>query len=177
MRADILKAMYGLGSVFKEKIDDNLIHIWCSVLKDLSPQELLMAVEVYCKDPENKFFPRVGQIYGLARPKPNFETEAQLLADRVYYAGCAYGADSEGIERARKKVGELGWKYIQNQGGFQKFIDLINEMGDPGTIKSQIRKSVIGLMEQNERQTRMESLEHQSRDVLKKLGVEMKVIP
>lgn len=170
MREDILLAMKGLSEIYERKITDDLMSIWQSVLKDLSQEELAKGVEAYVLDPSRDFFPKPGQIYALARPQGNKEEEAALITDRIFACLSSHGKDDYGTKRAREKIGELGWMYIEQTGGWSKFgLELDN--GDVPTMKSQARKSIMGLIQ---RKISDMSLPEQKPRSLKSLGIEMK---
>lgn len=166
MKTEILLAMKALAEIFPQTLTDQLVHLWCRLLSDLSDEELARGVTAFIRDPESEFFPKPGQIYGFARPQGDKEEEAALVVDRIFYALGAYGKDSLGEKRAKDKIGELGWSYVVNRGGWNSFgNDIKND--DLFTAKSQIRKSIMGFM-QRERNDKTMLVN------LRSLGISMK---
>ena len=130
-------------------LSEDLIIAWNLILGDLSRQELADALETFLKSDQSKFFPKPGQLYALARPQPDLEGEAALLTDKIYYCLESYGSDAYGTERAKERIGELGWVYIQNLGGWTKFTTTVGmvEMSELGGEKARTRKSLMGILE------------------------------
>lgn len=147
MKADILTAIRGLAANYGKELTPALIAIWCRALQDLTAQELDDAVQRYVLS-DSPFFPTVGQIYALARPKPDTDGEASLITDKVYYALESFGTDRYGTDRAREHIGEVGWIYIQNVGGWEKFSTTVGRMDNDSipTNRAQTRKSIAAIL-------------------------------
>lgn len=178
MRPDIVTTLLGLGQIYEKRITDELVQIWCNVLKEISPEELTTAVKAYVIDPKNVFMPKPGQIYGIARPQPDKEEEAALIVDRIFHALRSHGTDAYGTERAKDKIGEFGWNYILQVGGWHSFVGSVRSEDDVPIIKSQIRKSLMGLIQRQRNDIQLLQNESDSAKLLplKSLGLEMKTL-
>ena len=166
-------ALKGLAEIYDKKITNDLMKIWNAVLQELTEEELAKGIKAYVLDPKHEFFPKPGQIYGLARPQGNKEEEAALIVDRIFFALSSYGKDSYGTRRAREKIGELGWLYIENQGGWDQFGSGVENDSVP-TLKSQARKSIMGLIQRKRSDMPMTPEQENKVITLQSLGIEMK---
>ena len=164
VNAAIAKTVLGFGLIYRVEIQHELIVIWQEILRDLTLDELVRAVKIYNLDPElSKFMPRPGQIYGLAKPEPDKREEASLIADSIWTALTMYGEDKYNTNRAKLKIGPVGWEWIETQGGWSTFHRNYNQEDvNMGTTKAQIRNSVMGLIENGKRNRSTGSLENLS---------------
>ena len=46
---------------------------------------------------------------------------AILILERMFQAQSSFGTDKIAMERAKEKIGEIGWAYIQTCGGWHSF--------------------------------------------------------
>jgi hypothetical protein len=142
----LMKTLYGLSKIFDQNISDELVSIWSVVLGDLTDEELLKSVKAYCLDAESKYFPKPGQIYRLARPEMNTKEETAWISDQIFTSLRLYGTDAIGTERARHKIGEIGWAWIISCGGWASFVTSVISEEQVPTLKAQCRMALLGLM-------------------------------
>lgn len=168
-RADIVELLIGFGDAYEKVISDPLIQIWNSVLGDLSPEEVAFGAKLYLRGPTCAFFPKPGQIYQLARPPVDYETEATLIVDEIFALTWCGANDGD---RAKKSLSERAWAYIEQRGGWYKFASEMQQGGiNLDILKSQMRKGVMGMQQ---RQTNA-TLALENKEVsLKSLGITMK---
>jgi hypothetical protein len=167
--------LHGLARIFDQVVDAQLTAIWLTVLGELSDEELVAAVKLYCIDAESKFFPKPGQIYRLARPEFDTKEEAAIIADNIFAALRAYGTDSVGTERARLKIGEIGWNWIANSGGWDTFVNRGIEEEQVPVLQSQCRLAILGFL--FKRKYDKESLQNETKvRSLKDFGLTIKSI-
>lgn len=152
-------ALEGFLIIYERKgeLSEVLVEIWSTALSQLTQAELRRGVEKYLLS-NSPSFPKPGQIYALARPEHDavvIEAEAQRIANLVFdclsYGDQTYGGNyPSSAERARTKMGEIGWQYIQACGGWSKFVQGFAYDGataDLATAKAQARKMIIGLLQ------------------------------
>jgi hypothetical protein len=174
-RLELGKVLYGLGKIYDKDVNEDVLSIWFNALQEVTCEELARAVTAYIKQADSKFFPKPGEIYALAKGIVNLESEAALIADLVFQAQASYGCDITGTLRAEMKMGEIGWSYVKNCGGWETFVQSVRSYDDVSNMKSQARKSIQGLLERkrsgvpDREQQKLENLE-----VMKKLGLKMK---
>jgi hypothetical protein len=172
IRNDIVAAVLGFGIVFDRSIPDELVQIWINTLNELSPGEIAFATKAYLLDPKLcQSFPKPGQIFSLARPTENKEEQAALIVDRIIYAARSYGKDEFNKNRAKIKIGPIGWQFIEHQGGWDNFLKGLISEEDVLILKSQARKSIMGIMDQEKNAANKEKIV-----TLESLGVKMKEI-
>jgi hypothetical protein len=146
MREIIWHQLAGLTKIYEQELTDELVDIWTTIFEGISEQEFIQGIVKYCLDPESKFFPKPGQIYSLIRPESDSNSQAALIADSIFTALRNYGADSIGKAKARSKIGEIGWQWVERIGGWQIFIEsVVNEEQVP-TLKAQCRMALKGLI-------------------------------
>jgi hypothetical protein len=172
MKEEILKAYTGFCQLYGRDFSKDGLSIWVSVLGDLSIDQLRMAVQFYAKDPElSRFFPQPGQLYGLANPKENKEEKASNVVDNIFQALRSYGTDKYNENRAKLKIGPIGWKWIEQQGGWQVWVPTVTSEEMVPTLKSQARKSIMGLIQT---ETNLQITGQARTQTLNDLGVKMK---
>lgn len=176
MRVTILNQLNGLAVIYDREVTKDLVDIWCAVLSDLSEEEIIAGVTTYVRN-DNPFFPKPGQIYALIRPQQNGEQEATLIAERIISQLGPNGGPSEfNAKRAKLRIGEIGWKYIQEyRNGWAAFSDSFDEDTNLETAKSQIRKGLMSLLiDKNASMTLLANGESQRN--LASFGLEMRSI-
>jgi hypothetical protein len=172
---EIMVTLRGLGTIYDKEISEDLLQIWCSVLQGVTSEELTRAVRVYVTAAENVFFPKPGQIHAIAKGIVDLESEAVQITDSIFYCLRSYGPDPLGIDRTKKKIGEIGWLYIQSIGGWEAFVISVRSEDDVPIIKSQVRKSIMGLLQRKRSgfpdriHEKLEAVE-----AFKRLGIKMK---
>ena len=92
------------------------------------------------------------------------------IADNVFTALRSYGVDLVGVARTKLKVGEIGWQYIELQGGWHMFVKSVTSESDIPILKAQARRSILHLLGKNKRGTSTES----KTVLLEQLGVKMR---
>lgn len=172
-QTEMVAVMAWLTHIYNQEITDALSDTWYELLGHLSREEFARAIKEYVLDPESKFFPKPGQIMGIARPKVQPEEESSLVVDLIFSAVQSYGADPIGEARAKKKIGEIGWQWVQIQGGWAKAIQSCPDNDSIPIWRAQTRKSIMGLMAARGKDMRVVP-EIASEAQLKQLGVEMK---
>lgn len=143
---EITNAFCAFGEIYGVKVNQKLIPIWIRVLKKLTSEELEKGVDLYLQS-DQAFFPRAGQIYQLGKHKTDNKNEASLITDSIFTAARRYGWDNVGIERAKRDIGPIGWKYITICGGWQTFVQSIISEEQVSTLKAQARTSIQGLID------------------------------
>lgn len=149
---EFLKAMKGLTIMYGKECPRELLALYEKVLKPLTVEQLVMAVALWIEDPKHVWFPLPAQLKAMVIIPPDREAEAALIVDRMCSAQSSYGVDSVGTERAQNKIGEVGWAVIEAKGGWQRFWNDLQKEGVDGTIRSQLRKSVMGMMDQQKQE-------------------------
>ena len=178
-KIELAKAMKALGELYDKQFSELLIDMWFSVLHDVTDQEFVNAIKAYVTDPKNVFFPKPAQILGLAKGVLDVESQASLIADNVFYCLRSYGTDQIGEERAKSRMGDVGWAYIKNGGGWATFVQSIKDEADVPILKSQARKAIMGLLELKRSNRPIESdpiAIERAQTQLSALGVSMKTI-
>lgn len=173
---EFLKAMRGLTILYNRACTEELLGIYRMVLKPLSVEELIKAVEIWVNDSKNVFFPLPAQLKVLVQPERDTEGEAGLIADRMW-AACSYGTDIVGTERAKNFIGEFGWAVVQNAGSWDTFNRSVTDMEQAPSLKAQWRRSVFEMMQK--KKIGLPLVVHKLKDSseeLKSLGVIMKSI-
>lgn len=178
MREIIWQQFLGLTKIYDQELTDDLVDIWATIFEGFSEEEFIQAIVKYCLDPGSKFFPKPGQIYSLARPESDPTSKAAVIADSIFTALARFGADAVGKQKARDLIGDIGWQWVERNGGWQAFSQsgIVNEQVP--TLKAQCRMALIGLLLQqthNNKTKKLESIEsHEEQFKLIDLGVHLK---
>lgn len=139
----------GLCQVYDKTMTPVLLELWQRMLSDFYEDEFHRAIKSYLIGRDGGFMPKPGQIYALARPEGDRESEASLMVEHMHLLLGTCGGDRDGVARAQSKLTEIGWAYVENMGGWSRFaseMQLIDE-GDVLTAKSQARKAIMGLID------------------------------
>lgn len=151
--------MGGLIACTAYKVEDKrIMEIWRRNLADLPDDALRSAFGRACS--ECKAFPSVALIreYAAAAQHGDVETHADVcrrVSDARRKFGpclpCVPKCSDCRADKARKHIGELGWKAVQAMGGWSSACDVHTD--DLGTWRAQLREAyrVIGEREQRDR--------------------------
>lgn len=74
------------------------------------------ALNNYCADSLNKYFPSPSQLKQYLIPNPSSRDQAQEIAQRCFGAIKKFGYTKPG--QAKEYIGDLGWKLIERRGGW-----------------------------------------------------------
>ena len=149
MKSDlILESLYRLAALYDYDVPDEIIPLWQSTLSELTIEELKLSIKLYVLS-NQPFFPRPGQLYSLIKKPIEVKTQASNIADSIFSSVRLYGSDKVGTARARLKIGDIGWQYILNNGGWVLFIESVSSEEVVPTMKAQARISIEGLITQN----------------------------
>jgi hypothetical protein len=142
----IINMLESLAIFYNLRLNDTVIEIFMACLQELTSQEVKVGFEKYMKSADSKFFPRPGQIYELARPKLSARAQASLVADTIF-ALINGPYDATGTEKARQKIGEVGWIWVKQMGGWQVLCQSITCFSQVPIMKAQCRDAIAALIE------------------------------
>lgn len=119
-------------------LSENYIKSWLKSCSKLGDKKAIPALsEIYKKAKQGYQIPSIYEFEQLA----NEETESNLLiADKIVQAMSLFGGYRN--DEAKKFIGEIGWKVVQNNGGWQemcwssnvKYVDVLKKR-----LKQQIK--------------------------------------
>lgn len=81
-----------------------------------SLQSYLSALDLYLNDGGNKYFPSPAQLKPYLEPKASSRDQALEIAQRCFGAIKKFGYNKP--NEAKDYIGEVGWRLIQNRGGW-----------------------------------------------------------
>lgn len=127
----VLTAMY-----YEKTLNEQVLEMYVNDLAGLNERQVILAYEVYRKDPKNMRFPLPAQIRAICEPPVDDDSLAREAASRIVSAVRTIGYPSPGV--AREYIGELGWKVVERNGGWMSLCQ--NLMEDQiGTFQAQAR--------------------------------------
>jgi hypothetical protein len=170
----IVESLYALAALYDYEVPEEIIPIWQAALSDLTIEELNLAIKLYVLS-NQPFFPKPGQLYSLIKNPFEVKTQASNIADSIFTSVRLYGSDKVGTARARLKIGDIGWQYILNNGGWELFIESVSSEEVVPTMKAQARISIEGLITQNIRDREI-SQQPENLKCLKDYNIELKKI-
>lgn len=113
---EIYKHVGGLAIILGKDISKEALHVYCTALQDLSVDQVKKAVSGYLNGSKNTF-PTPGQLRAVLRPSD--EDMAREAVSRIVESLSRYGG-RDNTDRAKSYIGELGWKIVQKNGGWEE---------------------------------------------------------
>ncbi|KAB8035890.1 hypothetical protein GCL60_16805 [Silvanigrella paludirubra] len=121
----------------ERSLSENYIKSWLKSCIKLGEKKALFALgEIYKKAKQGYMIPSIFEFEQLAES----ETEPSLqIAERIVRGMQLYGAYNH--DKAKDYVGELGWKIVQNNGGWQEMCYTTN-MNHIYYVKKDLQKQI-----------------------------------
>lgn len=140
-RQQIAKALLGLAEYYDKQLTKNQIDMYVQDLSDLALEDLIRAVELYRKDARNDRFPLPAKLKGTIQPPD--DQRARDAVGLVLTAVSRIGPyrDSD----AREFIGELGWKVVKMQGGWEEVCNSLTNDNKP-ILSAQWRELAVSLI-------------------------------
>ena len=136
--------IFALGEYYNKPLTADQIDMYSEDLLVLSPEELTFAVKKYRTIESNTFFPLPAALIALVRPKENTDLDiAREVSARIIESVSRFG--SYRIKDAKKYIGELGWKVVERQGGWNTVCSELNE-DNKATRQAQMRDLTLSIM-------------------------------
>lgn len=136
------KMLQVLATLSRIELTDEMIHLYFVALQDLNLQQIRQACLAVIKGTK-PFFPTAGELR--AKLQPETKEDAAIIADAIFSALRLYGSDSVGTERAKNKIGDIGWAWIKSIGGWATFVTSVIDEEQVPTLKAQCRLSLLSL--------------------------------
>ncbi|OPZ23075.1 MAG: hypothetical protein BWZ03_00649 [bacterium ADurb.BinA186] len=114
-------------------------------LSDFPEFEVISAYQAYRKNPKNRTMPLPAQIIGVLSPELTTDGKANEVASRIRSAIGKFGWPNPGD--ARDYIGELGWKIVERNGGWQTLCENHGVDLNPLTFFAQSRDQAKFLIE------------------------------
>jgi hypothetical protein len=128
---------------FNHEIPDPALTLYVEDLADLSLLDVSQALMDLRRDPKTKHCPTPAAIRDRIKPQPTDENQAIEVVGRVVEALSKHGWNNH--EKAKEHIGELGWLFIQREGGWLTVCESLT-YDDMGTFKAQARNSIKALL-------------------------------
>lgn len=132
----IKKLLVGLAEYYQTELTAGQLAMYAEDLEDLDLDQLGSAIKLIRRDPQNRFFPRPAVIREAITG--SLRDEAMEASNRIVEAISKYGY-TNGI-RARQFVGELGWRVVEREGGWENICRSISSYDELGIRKAQWRE-------------------------------------
>lgn len=147
-------------------------------LADLPINECIRAYRNYRLNSKNTKFPLPAQIRAIVRPEEYISAEAQAreIAARICGAIPKYGWSN--TAQARAFIGEIGWRAVERQGGWQYLCENVGANINPTSFQAQIRDQIAANVQYGTftLETKIHALPSNEKELIQ-LGDLMKRIP
>ena len=110
-----------------------------------SCEKYINAIDVYCSDEKNKFFPTPVQLRGYIQGELSKRATGNEVATRIQYAISKFGYPNP--KEAAEHIGELGWNYIQRLGGWEYLCQNFGVSIHTTTFHAQCRGCIESMIE------------------------------
>lgn len=114
-----------------------------SDLEDLPAPDVINALNTYRRDPKNRFFPLPAQLRDLITPTKTKDAEAREILGRIKESVGLFGYMSGNL--VMEYVGPIGWRFIQEAGGWYYLCAETNFTNDPAFL-AQARERLIDMV-------------------------------
>lgn len=137
-----LKALIiATSAYYGQQLADNVIGLYVEDLADLEFGKVVAAVKEIRRDPKTTRFPLPALIRARILPMATSdEDRAVEAATRIAAAVRMYGWTNE--DRAKLYVGELGWRVVEIDGGWQNVCETLTQ-DNLGTYRAQWRQLAL----------------------------------
>lgn len=136
-RKQLLREYIGTAAYFREQISDVALEMYVDDLADLPLEAVLEALRGLRRDPKQRRSPLPSEIRAKVLPASESPEEiGKDIASRIIEAVSTCGWTN--AERAKARIGELGWIVVQRQGGWTNLCSELNE-SNRGMIQAQMR--------------------------------------
>lgn len=125
----------GLAEYYGTMLTPNRLSMYAEDLDDLELDEIGRAIKLIRRDPAQNFFPLPSKIRECI--KGNARDEALEASNRIVQAMGKFGWTNP--EGARAFIGELGWRVVEREGGWQGLCQRTTDDALP-TFKAQWRE-------------------------------------
>lgn len=131
---EIKKQLVALAMIAGKDLNEIALAAFVEALSDLDQSAVLFALKDWIKT--SKGFPYPSDIREKLMPEISDEDDAQDVANLVIAAVSSCGYTNP--ERAREKIGDLGWETVTRMGGWKNICETLNHENE-GIYRAQIR--------------------------------------
>jgi len=136
-KALLTEILLAFGEYYERTITPTQLAMYVEDLSVLTPEELTAACKLYRQEFKNEKFPLPAKLIALARPVQSSEDVGREVSSAIFAALHADGHSNP--QRARGRMGELGWEIITRMGGWANFCaEVTNE--NQTTYRAQVRE-------------------------------------
>lgn len=135
---------YGKLDLSKEQLS-MMIDVIAQHFESEGYEKILSAIDRYVLDPKNKFFFSPATLRPYLFPELSTETKSIEVASRLTSAVRKFGYSNPG--EARAYIGELGWKIVERNGGWQPLCENLGVSIPVTTFQAQARETAKALIE------------------------------
>lgn len=138
------KMLYRLSQTYTQKISDESLDVYVSVLKNFEIESIAAAIESILSSKKEPFFPSLSEILFELNPRVNNEDEAQLMSDKIISTAARYGRYQQA--EIKKNLSELEMQAMQSIGLIRILDSTDRELT---VIRSQLRRTCKAILEKN----------------------------
>lgn len=142
-KAQLMLLISGTSAYYGQELRDDVLALYVEDLEDLSFAHVAAAIKAVRRDPKTTRFPLPALIRDKIAPQPTEENDAAEAAARIAGAVRRYGWTNS--DRAREYIGELGWRVVQLDGGWQNVCETLTE-DNLGTYRAQWRGLALSVV-------------------------------
>lgn len=124
-RVEILKLIAALGEYYDKSLTPTQLAAYSEDLMCLEPAQLGQAILIYRNDPRNDRFPLPVKLKAMIGAAVSPDDEGIQIAGRILSAIASIGPYQ--VQRAREAIGELGWRVVQAEGGWEALCRIEND--------------------------------------------------
>jgi hypothetical protein len=135
---------YGKTDLSKEQVI-SYINVIIKYYADQGLEKIISAIDSYILDSKNKFLFSPATLRPYLFPELSTETKSIEVASRLTSAVRKFGYSNPG--EARAYVGELGWKIVERNGGWQPLCENLGVSIPVTTFQAQARETAKALIE------------------------------
>lgn len=138
-QAIFIAKLTALAQLCNFSLSPTILELYDTNLRRLGYQALCNAIDqVIIRRKSRDPFPSISEIAGIIEPSTDPELEAIEAANRIVEAITRYGYTNP--ERAKEFIGELGWRVVTREGGWENICRSVQSYDALSTHKAQWRQ-------------------------------------
>jgi hypothetical protein len=131
----IKEALIALATIAGKELTEIALNAFMKALSDLDQDAVIVALEGWLRT--GKGFPYPADIREKISPELTGDDDAQYVSNMIINAVGKDGYTNQ--ERAKGRIGELGWAVVEASGGWKHLCETLNQANET-TVKAQLRE-------------------------------------
>lgn len=162
--------------MFDKDINFEMAKFVVKNLEDLDFEKSLAALNIFVKDPKNKFWPKVAEIRSIVSPQLSKNDQANAIASNIRQAISRHGWSN--LHAAKDELGAIAWEIVERCGGWKYICENHGVELNPLTFYAQSRDLAKSLLESEQNNLKEnEQIDYKKNDIINVTKLLIKEMP